>query len=32
VRSGSAAFGRGSFTMLHPGNRKVLAYVREHGR
>jgi maltose alpha-D-glucosyltransferase/alpha-amylase len=26
----SHAFGRGRFTMLHPGNRKVLAYVREH--
>ncbi|MBP6775950.1 MAG: maltose alpha-D-glucosyltransferase, partial [Piscinibacter sp.] len=31
VRSGSHAFGRGRFTMLHPGNRKVLAYVREYG-
>jgi len=31
VRSGTQAFGRGRFTMLHPGNRKVLAYVREHG-
>lgn len=31
VRSSSQAFGRGRFTMLHPGNRKVLAYVREHG-
>ncbi len=31
VRSGSQAFGRGRFTMLQPGNRKVLAYVREHG-
>jgi maltose alpha-D-glucosyltransferase/alpha-amylase len=30
VRSTSTAFGRGRFTMLHPGNRKVLAYVREH--
>ena len=30
VRSGSHAFGRGRFTMLHPGNRKVLAYVRDH--
>ena len=29
VRSSSHAFGRGRFTMLHPGNRKVLAYVRE---
>lgn len=31
VRGTSQAFGRGSFTMLHPGNRKVLAYVREYG-
>ena len=31
VRSGTQAFGRGRFTMLHPGNRKVLAYVREFG-
>ena len=30
VRGTSAAFGRGRFTMLHPGNRKVLAYLREH--
>jgi maltose alpha-D-glucosyltransferase/alpha-amylase len=30
VRRNSHAFGRGRFTMLHPGNRKVLAYVREH--
>ncbi|MBK8765611.1 MAG: maltose alpha-D-glucosyltransferase, partial [Burkholderiaceae bacterium] len=30
VRSTTRAFGRGRFTMLHPGNRKVLAYVREH--
>ena len=30
VRSGSRAFGRGRFTMLHPGNRKVLAYVRDY--
>ena len=30
VRAGSRAFGRGQFVMLHPGNRKVLAYVREH--
>jgi len=30
VRGSSQAFGRGSFTMLHPGNRKVLAYLREH--
>jgi maltose alpha-D-glucosyltransferase/alpha-amylase len=31
VRSSTHAFGRGQFTMLHPGNRKVLAYLREHG-
>lgn len=31
VRSTTQAFGRGRFTMLHPGNRKVLAYVRERG-
>jgi maltose alpha-D-glucosyltransferase/alpha-amylase len=31
VRSNSKAFGRGNFTMLHPGNRKVLSYVREFG-
>ena len=30
VRGSTHAFGRGRFTMLHPGNRKVLAYVREH--
>ncbi len=30
VRGSSQAFGRGHFTMLHPGNRKVLAYVREY--
>jgi maltose alpha-D-glucosyltransferase/alpha-amylase len=30
VRKTSHAFGRGRFTMLHPGNRKVLAYLREH--
>ncbi len=29
VRGSSRAFGRGRFVMLHPGNRKVLAYVRE---
>ena len=29
VRSSSQAFGRGRFTMLHPGNRKILAYLRE---
>ena len=30
VRGGSQIFGRGNFSMLHPGNRKVLAYVREY--
>ncbi len=30
VRGSSKAFGRGSFMMLHPGNRKVLAFVREY--
>ncbi|MDH4052344.1 MAG: maltose alpha-D-glucosyltransferase, partial [Rubrivivax sp.] len=30
VRSSTRAFGRGRFTMLHPGNRKVLAYLREY--
>jgi maltose alpha-D-glucosyltransferase/alpha-amylase len=30
VRSSTRAFGRGSFRLLHPGNRKVLAYLREH--
>ena len=27
----SQAFGRGKLTFLRPGNRKVLAYLREHG-
>jgi maltose alpha-D-glucosyltransferase/alpha-amylase len=31
VRAGTQAFGRGRFIMLHPGNRKVLAYLREYG-
>ncbi len=31
VRKTSHAFGRGEFTLLHPGNRKVLAYIRTHG-
>ncbi|HEX6020001.1 MAG TPA: maltose alpha-D-glucosyltransferase [Burkholderiaceae bacterium] len=31
VRSSSQAFGRGRFTMLEPGNRKILAYLRSHG-
>jgi maltose alpha-D-glucosyltransferase/alpha-amylase len=30
-RKAASAFGRGRFTLLHPGNRKVLAYLREHG-
>ncbi|MBK7261990.1 MAG: maltose alpha-D-glucosyltransferase [Rubrivivax sp.] len=30
VRGTTRAFGRGRFIMLHPGNRKVLAYVREY--
>jgi maltose alpha-D-glucosyltransferase / alpha-amylase len=30
VRSSTQAFGRGSFTILQPGNRKVLAFVREY--
>ena len=31
VRRSSQAFGRGKLTFLRPGNRKVLAYLREHG-
>ncbi|HSB48511.1 MAG TPA: maltose alpha-D-glucosyltransferase [Burkholderiales bacterium] len=31
VRKLSHAFGRGKLTFLKPGNRKVLAYVREYG-
>jgi maltose alpha-D-glucosyltransferase/alpha-amylase len=31
VRKTSSAFGRGTFKLLHPGNRKVLAYLREYG-
>jgi len=31
VRGSTHAFGRGRFQMLRPGNRKVLAYVRELG-
>jgi maltose alpha-D-glucosyltransferase / alpha-amylase len=31
VRKGLSAFGRGTLTFLSPGNRKILAYVREHG-
>ena len=30
VRATSQAFGRGKVTLLHPGNRKVLAYLREY--
>ena len=30
IRASTKAFGRGSVTMLHPGNRKILAYVREY--
>jgi maltose alpha-D-glucosyltransferase/alpha-amylase len=31
VRRSTQVFGRGRITMLHPGNRKVLAYLRELG-
>jgi maltose alpha-D-glucosyltransferase/alpha-amylase len=31
VRKSTSAFGRGRITFLRPGNRKILAYVREHG-
>ncbi len=31
TRKTSRAFGRGSLSFLHPGNRKVLAYIRELG-
>ncbi|MBI4205022.1 MAG: putative maltokinase, partial [Betaproteobacteria bacterium] len=31
VRKGSQAFGRGRLSFLRPGNRKVLAYLRELG-
>jgi maltose alpha-D-glucosyltransferase/alpha-amylase len=31
VRKESRAFGRGRLTFLRPGNRKILAYLREHG-
>ncbi|WP_417851939.1 maltose alpha-D-glucosyltransferase [Tianweitania sediminis] len=30
VRKEHAAFGRGAMVLLYPGNRKILAYVREH--
>ena len=31
VRKSSQAFGRGRLCFLNPGNRKILAYLREHG-
>jgi maltose alpha-D-glucosyltransferase/alpha-amylase len=31
VRKTSQAFGRGKLSFLRPGNRKILAYLREHG-
>ncbi len=31
VRKGFLSFGRGKLTFLRPGNRKILAYVREFG-
>jgi maltose alpha-D-glucosyltransferase/alpha-amylase len=31
VRRHHRAFGRGQLTFLRPGNRKILAYVRDHG-
>jgi maltose alpha-D-glucosyltransferase/alpha-amylase len=31
IRKTSHAFGQGAMDFLNPGNRKVLAYVREHG-
>jgi maltose alpha-D-glucosyltransferase / alpha-amylase len=31
VRRGSKAFGRGRLSFLNPGNRKILAYLREYG-
>ena len=30
IRNSSKAFGRGTVTMMHPGNRKILAYLREY--
>ena len=30
IRNTTKAFGRGSVTMMHPGNRKILAYLREY--
>jgi maltose alpha-D-glucosyltransferase/alpha-amylase len=31
VRKAHPVFGRGALSLLHPGNRKILAYVREGG-
>jgi maltose alpha-D-glucosyltransferase/alpha-amylase len=31
ARRASPVFGRGRLRFLHPGNRKILAYLREHG-
>jgi maltose alpha-D-glucosyltransferase/alpha-amylase len=31
IRKGFRAFGRGRLTFLRPGNRKILAYLREYG-
>ncbi len=31
VRKAHLAFGRGELTLLYPGNRKVLAYLRQYG-
>ncbi len=31
VRQSSQAFGRGRISFLRPGNRKILAYIREYG-
>jgi maltose alpha-D-glucosyltransferase / alpha-amylase len=31
VRKAHLAFGRGSLRLLRPGNRKILAYLRQHG-
>jgi maltose alpha-D-glucosyltransferase/alpha-amylase len=31
VRGGSRAFGRGTLRLLRPGNRKILAYLRQYG-
>ncbi len=31
LRKKHPAFGRGSLQFLHPGNRRILAFIREHG-